>query len=424
MAITAASPKYVFFLAIIFFFLFSLATFIWASTIAVYFTPSVKYDHKGEKFLAYMPHSGLSNQRGELENALILAFYLNRTLIVPPAFLGNLRGWHPGNSMDQDMSKKTEPQPWWFRCNDKYSLNDGPCHEKTDYLTVPWEFLHEDMVNLEIPMRHIRHVSTKKIQKLLSLDDSEIYQQQDKSMYSWVLCDKPKDQCPPVRDGGGNKYDDQWVVEDLQKITHTLIQLQGMFGSNRVGVSSPEHMELRTKVQEALTYKNPMMDAVTASIVNELGGKHNYLAIHVRMGNRQFLGNLQNNIAQEIVFLDDEMAKMGCNQSTTSTNCTNPLKIYLATDSKDPRTSADLTPLFERYPDTVILNDFAHLLSPLEQAADVAQPPQESVLRFMLPVIESMVSANAKAFMGTPGSTYSRYIARLHTVYQSSKYSN
>ncbi|KAG2171634.1 hypothetical protein INT43_008360 [Umbelopsis isabellina] len=423
MTITVASPKYVLFLAIIFFFLFSLATFIWASTIAVYFRPIVKYDHNGEKFLAYLPHSGLSNQRNELENALMLAIYLNRTLIVPPAFLGKLPGWHPGNSMDQDMTRKTEPQSWWYRCNDKYAINDGPCNEKTDYLTVPWEFLHEDMIELDIPMRHIRHVSTKKIQKLLSLDDSEIYQQQDKSMYSWVLCDKPRDQCPPVRVGGGNKYDDQWVIEDLQKIPHTLIQLQGMFGSNRVGVSGQEHLELRTKVQEALTYKNPIIDAVTANIVNEMGGKHSYLAVHVRMGNRQFLGNLQNTIAQEIAFLEHELAKMECKQPS-STNCTSPLKIYLATDARNPRTNADLAPLFERFPDAAILDDFSHLLSPLEQAAEVAQPPQESVARFMLPIIESMVSAHAKAFMGTPGSTYSRYIARLHSVYQSSKYSD
>jgi len=35
------------------------------------------------KFLSYLPHSGFHNQRIALENALVLARLLNRTLLVP-----------------------------------------------------------------------------------------------------------------------------------------------------------------------------------------------------------------------------------------------------------------------------------------------------------------------------------------------------
>ena len=44
---------------------------------------------KAEKFLSYLPHSGFHNQRIELENALLLAAYLNRTLLVPPVYLAS-----------------------------------------------------------------------------------------------------------------------------------------------------------------------------------------------------------------------------------------------------------------------------------------------------------------------------------------------
>ncbi|KAJ3681833.1 hypothetical protein LUZ60_014406 [Juncus effusus] len=37
-----------------------------------------------ERFLFYAPHSGFSNQVGELKNALVISAILNRTLIVPP----------------------------------------------------------------------------------------------------------------------------------------------------------------------------------------------------------------------------------------------------------------------------------------------------------------------------------------------------
>ncbi|CAG8827001.1 34060_t:CDS:2, partial [Racocetra persica] len=48
---------------------------------------SNKYEHLArheEKFLAYLPHDGFNNQRIELENAIFLAWFLNRTLIIPP----------------------------------------------------------------------------------------------------------------------------------------------------------------------------------------------------------------------------------------------------------------------------------------------------------------------------------------------------
>ncbi|MCO5600276.1 hypothetical protein L7F22_054386 [Adiantum nelumboides] len=40
----------------------------------------------GEKYMLYAPHSGFSNQVGELKNALFIAALLNRTLVVPPIF--------------------------------------------------------------------------------------------------------------------------------------------------------------------------------------------------------------------------------------------------------------------------------------------------------------------------------------------------
>ncbi|XP_072957569.1 O-fucosyltransferase 30 [Typha angustifolia] len=41
-------------------------------------------DLAGQRFLWYAPHSGFSNQVGELKNAIVIAAILNRTLIVPP----------------------------------------------------------------------------------------------------------------------------------------------------------------------------------------------------------------------------------------------------------------------------------------------------------------------------------------------------
>ncbi|GJJ72194.1 hypothetical protein EMPS_04551 [Entomortierella parvispora] len=45
------------------------------------------------KFLTFLPHSGFHNQRTELENALLLARLLNRTLIMPKVYLGPPMPW-------------------------------------------------------------------------------------------------------------------------------------------------------------------------------------------------------------------------------------------------------------------------------------------------------------------------------------------
>ncbi|KAF9914721.1 hypothetical protein BX616_007691 [Lobosporangium transversale] len=45
------------------------------------------------KYLTFLPHSGFHNQRTELENALLLARLLNRTLILPKVYLGPPMPW-------------------------------------------------------------------------------------------------------------------------------------------------------------------------------------------------------------------------------------------------------------------------------------------------------------------------------------------
>lgn len=57
----------------------------------LYVLPDPPWDTSGyasERFLSYMPHSGYHNQRIELSNALSLAKMLNRTLLLPPVWIG------------------------------------------------------------------------------------------------------------------------------------------------------------------------------------------------------------------------------------------------------------------------------------------------------------------------------------------------
>ncbi|GAA5898596.1 hypothetical protein JCM6882_000875 [Rhodosporidiobolus microsporus] len=54
-----------------------------------------------ERFVGYLPHSGFHNQRSALTNALFLAALLNRTLLVPPVWIG----WPPGLEYYEDLQQ-------------------------------------------------------------------------------------------------------------------------------------------------------------------------------------------------------------------------------------------------------------------------------------------------------------------------------
>lgn len=45
----------------------------------------------GEKFLGYLPEGGMEEQREGLRNAMVLGRLLNRTVLVPPLWVGTVR---------------------------------------------------------------------------------------------------------------------------------------------------------------------------------------------------------------------------------------------------------------------------------------------------------------------------------------------
>ncbi|KAF9150166.1 hypothetical protein BG015_008023, partial [Linnemannia schmuckeri] len=60
------------------------------------------------KYLTFLPHSGFHNQRTELENALLLARLLNRTLIMPKVYLGPPMPWLTFNLLHSRLLYQTK----------------------------------------------------------------------------------------------------------------------------------------------------------------------------------------------------------------------------------------------------------------------------------------------------------------------------
>lgn len=170
------------------------------------FSHNQTHDHShDEKYLTYLPYSRFSNQRSTLLNAALLAKYLNRTLVVPPMFLGSANGWSPAPELYQVLANMTDDafqdrcfdQDENARIEDIVMADDGErvvfgCYNFTTYAMVPWSWatdLHrltrsEEEGGLGINILERSDMKLTKLQHDLGLPDDEMYLMQDSTVRS------------------------------------------------------------------------------------------------------------------------------------------------------------------------------------------------------------------------------------------------
>lgn len=153
-----------------------------------------------EKYLTYLPYSRFSNQRSTLVNAALLAKYLNRTLIVPPMFLGSANGWSPAPGLYRVLANMTDSsfQDRCFDSNGQPILEEPVvppegeevefgCYNFTTYVMVPWSWatdlhrltLPEEDGGLSIRIMERSDMSLGALQRQLGLLDDDMFLMQD-----------------------------------------------------------------------------------------------------------------------------------------------------------------------------------------------------------------------------------------------------
>ncbi|KAF7726881.1 hypothetical protein EC973_008388 [Apophysomyces ossiformis] len=400
-----------------------------------------RYEEKEQRYLTYLPHSGLSNQRIELANALLLAGLLNRTLIVPPAFLGSVAGWSRNDSLMRYFEWLTAAKDFEGLCQQPSAGNlstylvRSRCAGYTRFGVIAWSELH-DFSRL-FPYINIRFqtiVSIKQLQHDLKLKPEDIYIHKDQKLYDWRLYEDQK-YAQELLDQGLNYFDSfagrqffkVFTVQRWQERKERLLYLGGIFGSTRLQITSPEHIALRDLISTTLQYRlnTPLGDTVT-NIVNWMGGKGTFMSIHFRTGDQPFRKliskNLQNFVETMIEFTGnttdkkaEECVNVPANKQIPIGNPGSRVRVYIATDHPDPRSDdSALLPWFHQFPCTVILNDVPrHLFAPLDQIHDLVEP-RKSLRSHLIPLVDAMVAAHGREVLITPRSTFSKYIEGLH----------
>lgn len=262
-----------------------------------------------EKYLTYLPHSGFSNQRTELINALLMANYLNRTLIVPPAFLGEISGWRNLSALHTYWEKMTAGKLDELCSGDAASIEfantvkpvtTDDCAAYKAFAMIPWSHLVDFGTLLpQIRVVERREISLPLLRKQLGISNRDIYRVVETTQYDWLLYDKPSNFKHP-------KYRLSLSLHDFQNKKHRLIHLYSTFGSGRVRFMTPEHYKLREHIISSLIYRHDVVEDIAGQIVEQLGGRGNYIGMHIRMGHVLFQRVLQQTMDKMLNFLGKE----------------------------------------------------------------------------------------------------------------------
>ncbi|KAG0175733.1 hypothetical protein DFQ28_003211 [Apophysomyces sp. BC1034] len=429
--------------------------------------PYVTSTPTDERYLAYLPHSGLSNQRIELANALLLAAMLKRTLIIPPAFLGNVMGWMTKDQLMDHLGWLTIPKDFATICapptRDRLAtyVRRSKCEEYRNFGALAWTDLHDfSRLAPYVRIQHYPVVSLTRLQQDLGLQENETYVYTDEALYDWRLYEDPAEakhlletKTNYIDSFTGRKYYKVFTLNQWQDRPEKLLQLGGIFGSTRLSVVKPEHVALRQLIAETLRYRldTPLGDTVK-QIVNHLGGKGTFMSVHFRTGDSPFRGRLNENLntflrqmakhtgatliepvetlneTKRIPLLPPQNLNMPpwsifCrnvppNKSQTLDGLGARVLTYIATDHPRPRQNdSKLLPWFDNFPCTITLNDIPdHLFETLNQIHDLVDPTK-SLKSFLIPLLDGMVAAHAREVFTTPRSTFSRYIGELNRVW-------
>lgn len=411
----------------------------------------------GERYLAYLPHSGFHNQRIALENALVLARILNRTLLVPPAHLGsNVFSYHKFDELYRLLVHSGKQG--LLHCSKVPSRVSPPeCWDYHGYTHVSWDWLVDlSSVAVEQPLFHHHELFAYPWLENPP-PDADTLRLRDQTPYDFRFVDyTPAPDAPPHP-----RYRISYPIATLAASDAQLIQLGTLFGSARLHLSERRHRAARTAIRESMAFANPHLRRAALATAHALGGPDAFLAAHVRLSNGPFLAvqaqtvrvawyrlvacalrganasagsaevhalerrlvpaNAELPPPRDALRVDVDYVSPGGSATMRAGACAGKrqheeralaalnVPLFVATDLED---APALAPLRAAFPCMVLLRDLGvpevRALGRLVNAEDgVRLGP------FLVPLLEAVIAARAWAVVGTEGSTFSGYVEDL-----------
>ncbi|CAO3702716.1 unnamed protein product [Rhizopus stolonifer] len=343
-----------------------------------------------------------------VENAILLAWFLNRTLILPKAILGDSFGW---NHFD--------------RLNHHHILFAQGCKKrksckKKKFMLIPFEELidlswakdHVKIINRDQPdfqwLKDNLAIQTEIPQGNGSFVQGDALFFKDKTRYDWRFFDK----ISSYQFMG--KFHKALNIPELRKRKEKLIYFTSLFGTGKFSIKQADHQQFFKTLQQKMVYKHPAVLKMSEIIVDALGGQ--FVGVHLRTADGLFAEAIPENIQQmkqkiEYQPLNDLPDLTSCVQLARENKTT---LVFLATDAMHPRKNPVFSDIWNHAPCTFTLYDVLDHNHPLWIYMDQYRISGESMRKYLVPLVDALVASQGRLFIGSKGSTFSGYIRRLH----------
>ncbi|KAJ6495630.1 hypothetical protein C8R47DRAFT_1115808 [Mycena vitilis] len=396
--------------------------------------------HPSEKFLSYLPHSGLHNQRIALENAIVLGALTNRTVLVPPIRLGK-KPLRYVNSESLRGALAISGKTGLRHCAQiRVQFLPPECFDYFDYthISPAWLFNLTAAAGFP-PLEYLDDLAGRSVLSRLDLPALDILTLPDSTPYHYRFVD--------TLSNSTHKYAESIYIPDLARHPHRLLAIGSLFSSSRLRLRDRGNKKIRTQVRRCMDFSSPQL-VETADAIGKAIGVH-YLGAHVRLGDGSFKANgdailrqvwwklvhdiLQFNISEtshlertfslsiepspssndsrpRSLLFDFSPGNMRCrghrHPSAHMARLNSPL--FISTDVKDAATHPSFSGFLRTFPCAFFLSDFAvhtrRLNSLINGYDGTVMTP------FLLPLLDAMVVGRAWMVAGTDGSTFSRFI--------------
>jgi len=272
--------------------------------------PQVRLD---EKFLSYLPHSGFHNQRIALENALVLARLLNRTLLVPPVRFGHraipyrnftvLQRVLDANYMaylcqlsENSANRNNTP----VAQGSLLDFSDLPerCLPKkgrkpVTHVYLPWDWITDfDFIRKLQPTIQTLGSARSWLSSRLDPHVDDVLVIPDASKYQYRFTDEIIQDPSDPRTFTSATYSEDITLNSLANHPAKLIQLGSLFGSRRLKLSDPAHKAMRKQIRRHMGLKHPLLQKSSADIAAKIsspGFGSGFLGAHFRCNDGYFL---------------------------------------------------------------------------------------------------------------------------------------
>ncbi|KAI8880397.1 hypothetical protein K501DRAFT_255131 [Backusella circina FSU 941] len=396
-------------------------------------------EEEDERFITYLPHSGLHNQRIALINAMLLAKALDRTLLMPEINLGHAIYWRPSSTLSRQLDICPRLQKRLKNNKKKRAFRSLQCSAFKNYVPVSVDSIFDISAAQELGIRTEQRLDMKRDylkrhNKLFTHFKRKGYKYSipDSERYSYQLHDG-------TEDDDTSKFVSHIEIEHLRQRPERYIEFGSLFSTTRLSLNQPELIWTQEHLHREIGTRHPLVKAHAQKVISKLGGKGRFISVHLRQGDGIFKHLLQETLTEiegklqlKLNQTDGKFFARGrgspsiiipATKDTTTRRLEKCLAvqdqgipgldvIFLATDAPKPRMT--LKTLFHQYPCTFTLADFPTSWKESKRKpsrTNILQNSQHVKLGYLLyPMMDAEIASHASLFIGTPKSTYSSYV--------------